>query len=211
MPKRTVKVKKVEQPATIIQIPSPDIRTVSITIEGVTPLLVNNFDEKTKQEIEDSYQKKAKTKAAPKSPQECFDGALYKIPGVKNAYGVPTSGLKHCAVNACRFVDGMKMTNTRGAFHVISGPGGLIRIKGPKPIIDKRTVRVGNFGNKKPATRYRPRWDKWELSFKVTYNAGVISPEQLLNLYETAGFSVGLCELRPEKNGSLGMFRVKRG
>jgi len=207
--KATKKVAKSKEEK-VVGIPAPDIRLAKVTLEGVSPLLVNNFDEKSRQQLEDDYQKKAKVKKVPLTPQEQFTRSLYPVPGKKGTYGIPASGIKKAAVSACRFSDGVKMTQTMGAFHVIGDIDGLIPIKGPKPEIDQRLVRVGNFGNKKPATRYRGRFDKWEVSFAIRYNAGVLSAEQLLNLYETAGFSVGLCEYRPEKGGNMGMFQVKR-
>jgi len=177
----------------------------------VSPLLVNRFDEKSKQEIEDKAHKKAKAKKIFDDPETQFKRSLYFMPGKKVRYGMPTAGIKKAAVSACRFIDGVPMTVAKGSFHVIDeeNSNGLTEIKG-KPVMDERIVRVGNFGNKKPCTRYRARFDKWEVTFQIQYNERVISAEQILHLYENAGFSVGLCEYRPEKDGNLGMFQVKR-
>lgn len=193
-----------------IKIPPISLKVVKITLQGETPLLVNRFDEKSRQQIEDSYRGTAKNKTQPRTAEEEFEASLYRVPGKKNVFGVPASGIKNAAVSACRFVEGISMTVAKGAFHVIGDIGGLIPIEGSDPVIDERIVRVGTFGNKKPATRRRARFDKWSLTFAVKFNEGVITTEQLLNLFENAGFSVGLCEFRPEKSGNLGMFCVKR-
>lgn len=194
-----------------ITIPPIELKKTRITLVGTTALLVNRFDEKSKREIEDKANKRAKVKKEYGSPEEQMRSTLYVMPGTKNEYGMPAAGIKNCAVSACRFIDGVPMTVAKGSFHVIDDIGGLIPIKGSKPVIDSRIVRVGNFGNKKPCTRYRARFDNWSVTFTVKYNHRVISIEQLLHLYENAGFSIGLCEYRPEKSGNLGMFEVKRG
>lgn len=191
-----------------IKIPPIQKKVASITIQGISPLLVCKFSEKSRREIDEKQQKKAKGKREARNPMEEFKSALYMIG--KNKFGVPASGIKNCAVSACRYVDGLPMSVARGSFHVLEESDGLVEVKGSKPVVDERIVRVGTFGNKKPMTRYRPRFDKWHITFKVVYNSSVISPEQLLNLYENAGFSVGLCEYRPEKSGNLGMFEVRR-
>lgn len=192
-----------------VKIPGVNLKTARFTIEGTSPLLVNRFSEKAKQEIEDKQLGVAKQKKAFRKPEEEYQGSLYKVPGTKDVYGVPSNGLKLMAVSACKYVDGIAQTFCRGAFHVQPGVGGLTPIRG-KPVMDEGMVRIGPFGKKVAMPRYRGRFDRWEIDIEITYNANVISASQILNLYETSGFAVGLCEWRPEKNGSHGMFKVKR-
>lgn len=208
MKKKEVQETQAKQQGPVL-IPPIEIGNAKITLEGISPLLVNKFSEKSQTEILEKQMKGAKRAKEARDPQAEFEASLYKIPGT-DKYGIPASGIKNCAVGACRFVDGMKMTHATGAFHVVGDIEGLIPIDGDEPVIDERIVRIGPFGNKKPMTRFRGRFDKWSVTFNVRYNKRVISPSQLLNLYENAGFSIGLCEFRPEKKGSLGMFRVAR-
>lgn len=202
------KTEVVPETEKVIQIPPIETKTVKITLIGDTPLLVCKFSEKAKNELDEKHQKKAKRAREARDPAAEFKAALYVMSNGK--FGIPAAGVKHTAVSACRFVDGVPMTIAKGSFHVLEDSDGLIEIQGDKPVVDERIVRVGNFGNKKPMTRYRPRFDNWKISFRVKYNSKVISAEQLMNLYENAGFSVGLCEYRPEKSGNLGMFSVAR-
>ena len=221
------------------------LQEVDITIVGMSPLLVNNFDSKTRQELDESYQeglnaKERKLKREDKTrfrktPEQEYEASLYPFPGKPGCYGVPAAGIKKCAVTAAS-LSNVAMSIAMKAFHVIGDTGGIIEILGAKPTLDERgpamkfptgtkskkskgtiqpemdtrIVRVGPFGNKKPATRRRAIFHDWEITFKVRFRADLITAAQLANLYESAGFSVGLCEYRPEKSGNLGMFSVKR-
>lgn len=180
-----------------------------MTIVGDSPLLVNKFSEKSKREMLEKQTKKAKGAKEARDPMAEVEAATYRLPNKK--YGIPASGLKNCAVSACKFIDGVPMTRAKGAFFVLEDADGLCELDVKRPSIDERMVAIGPFGKKTKMARFRPRFDEWSCTFKVLYDPDLLSAEQLLNLYERAGFSVGLCEYRPEKSGSMGMFHVKRG
>jgi len=202
-------IKKKKQVETEAKIPPINIKMATLTIVGDSPLLINAFAEKSIREMEDKQTGKAKQKKAARNILEEYKNAFYYMDTKKKKFGIPASGIKLCAVSACRYTD-LKMTNIKGTFHVLSEANGLCEIKAGKPVMDESIVRIGGFGKKIPMTRYRPRWDSWEITFKIRYNANIITPAQIANLYENAGFGIGLCEHRPEKNGSNGMFHVKR-
>lgn len=171
--------------------------------------MVNKFSEKSKIEMLEKHLKSAKKSKAARDPMSEVEAATYKLSDGR--FGVPASGIKNAAVSACRFTEGLPMTRAKGSFFVLPTENDLVAItsKGGRKV-DERMVSVGTFGNKKKMVRFRPRFDDWSLTFDVLYDANCISPEQLANLFDSAGFSVGLCEFRPERSGSNGMFHVKR-
>ena len=192
-----------------IVIPERNFQYAEVILIGDSPLLVHRFSEKAKQEILDKQMKVAKTAKKAKDPEECFKNSLYPMPGKKNAFGVPAGGLKKCCVSAASFIPNVTKTSIRAAFHIIAGPGNLIEILGSKPVMDESIVRIGTFP-KVADIRYRARFDKWTLKFDIKYDADMVNIEQIANLFEYAGFSIGLCEWRPEKDGSYGMFHVAK-
>jgi hypothetical protein len=119
-------------------------------------------------------------------------------------FGFPSTGFKQSAISG-GYRSGMTKdkVSIMGAFHIDDE---YIRIVG---VPTKRTdmVRLGGMGN--PADiRFRAELREWLAVIPVKYNEAVISAEQIFNLFNIAGFSVGIGEWRPEKNGNHGMFHV---
>jgi hypothetical protein len=190
-------VKKNEE---VVELKSIRIERINLEIEGDSALIVHAWSAKAKKEMLDKQMKKAKTAKDAKDPQRDYEEAFYRLPDGKP--GFPTIAFKQAAVSAGgRFSDGLKMTELRGAFFI---DGELAEIKG-KPNMREDMVRVG-MGT--ADIRYRPEFKTWKVTLPIKYNADKISLEQLVNLFNLAGFGVGVGEWRPEKDGQYGMFHV---
>ena len=117
-------------------------------------------------------------------------------------FGFPAIGLKAAAVRAATDV-GLKMTDMRRAFHIDLE---LVEIQSEQhPQMRMDMVRVG-MGT--ADVRFRPEFRNWKAEIPVRFNEAVISVEQIVNLFNLAGFGVGIGEWRPEKDGQWGMFHV---
>lgn len=199
---------------------------VAVTLVGTTQLIVNNFSEKSIQQIEDerrltAEEKRALKKAAksPVIPEERWQAARILDDDGRDCF--PARWVKAALVTAAtRFGEdtGTKGTQIRGAVFVLgdllpitfrgvkakgAGPHGL-------PVMRRDVVRVGNFPNKKPDFRYRPGYDDWSLDIRVEFEPKLISLAGLYHLIRRAGSSVGLGEWRPEKSpaGIYGRFDI---
>ena len=183
---------------TEVAIPRIDIQMMSITLVGDSPLISHKWSEKAKRQMLDKQTKRATGPKEAKDPQKDYEESLYQTES--GEYGFPAVAFKSAAVGACRFLD-MKMTEARGAFHVV---GEIIPIEGT-PSMREDMVRVG-MGT--ADIRYRGEFKQWRANLLIRYNASVLSPAQIVNLFNNAGFGVGVSEWRPEKDGSFGMFHV---
>ena len=56
--------------------------------------------------------------------------------------------------------------------------------------------------------RYRGEFKNWSTILTIRYNERAMSLEQIINLFNIGGFSCGVGEWRPSKDGSYGMFHV---
>lgn len=180
-------------------IPTLALKTANLKIIGDSPLICHRWSEKAKKEMLDAHMKKAKQKKEAKDPERDFEESLYPLPS--GGFGFPAVAFKSAMVGACRFADGMKMTEARGAFHI---QGEMVPIEGT-PVLREDMVRLNGL---KADIRFRGEFVEWSAILPITYNSNVISAEQIVNLLTLAGFGIGVGEWRPERNGSYGRFRV---
>ena len=184
----------------MVAIKAINIKRASIELVGDSPLIVHAWSAKAKREMLDKQMKKAKTAKAAKDPEADYEEAFYRLPDKTPAF--PVIAFKAAAVSAGgRFSDGLKMTELRGAFHI---EGELVAIEG-KPTMREDMVRVG-MGT--ADIRYRPEFKSWRVLLPIRYNSDAISLDQIVNIFNLAGFGVGVGEWRPERDGQYGMFHV---
>jgi len=185
----------------MITVPAIGRKKFTVMVVGDTPLICHAWSKKAIQMMLDKQMKKAKTGKEAKNPESDFQESLYHLPDGK--FGFKCSAFKQAAVAACRFIDGVAMTEARGAFYVL---GDFTEILGGKPVMREDMVRLNG---KVSDIRYRGEFKNWKCKLTIEYNASVISPEQIINLLNNAGFGVGVGEWRPDRNGTFGMFHVE--
>ena len=206
----------------MVVVPQIELVNLEIKIVGDSPLICHAWADKAKKEILDKQQKKAKQAKEAKVPAHDFASSLYWLTdrptslsddpdeamlavteAVRDGrFGILSNAFKMCAVSACRFVDGMAMTEARGAFYV---NGEFVEIESSPPIMREDMVRLGG---KSADIRYRGEFTDWGVTLSITLNRLAMSAAQVVNLFNLGGFGVGVCEWRPEKNGPYGRFHV---
>ena len=199
-----VKVSKpVTSPAKPISLPDLDIREITIRIIGDSPLICHKWSEKAKKEMLNKQMGVATEGKEKKDPDRDYWESLYHLPGGK--FGFPAIAFKAAAVTACTSLGkAITKVQARQAFHVI---GEYVEIEGtPSPREDMVKIGMGTAD-----IRFRGEFRQWACVVHVRYNARVLTQEQIVNLFNTAGFAVGVGEWRTERDGSFGMFHVARG
>lgn len=205
-----------EQKRELIELPQLKVGSLSLTLIGDSPLVVHAWSVKAKREMLDKQMKKAKAKKEAKDPVKDFQDSMYRLPD--GGYGFPSVAFKNAAVTAVTSVSGVTKVAARQAFHVIGEAvdvvgafegvrmrANLARVTGSDPRMREDMVRVG-MGT--ADLRYRAEFWPWNAEVLIRFNENTLSPEQVLNLFSTAGFAVGIGEWRPERDGEFGMFHV---
>jgi hypothetical protein len=186
-----------------IEIPAIALRELEVVIEGQTPLITHRFGERARSGIEDKQQRKAKSGREARDPDAEFKDALYVVDPLNDVYGFPAGGIKKALVDAGGRFAGQTMTVLRGAINIKAD---LLPISGSKPEMRADPVKLNG---RTSTIAYRPAFFPWELMVPVLYNEDVLSRDQVVNLFQHAGFSVGIGDWRPEKKGTFGQFTIK--
>lgn len=193
-------IKRTKTNTDSINLPPLEIEVITVKLVGDSPLISHAWSEKSKKEMRDKQMKKAKSAKEAKDPEREFRESLYLHPD--GGYGFPSIAFKMAAVDACSHVGDITKVLARGAFHVI---GEFVKIEG-EPTMREDMVRIG-MGT--ADLRYRGEFKTWSATLKVRYNKRVLSSEQIVNLFNTGGFAIGIGEWRPQKDGAFGMYHVE--
>lgn len=222
--------------AETFQITAPNQKLMKVKVKGTAPIIFHRWSEKAIKMILDKQMKKAAKGREVRDPEAEYRESFYM--DKEGFIYVPARNLKQAIVGSARFINGVPMTILRGAVFVRGETQETIPVlqAGKKVKLSAKTVMFEdvkeepptpeNFGyDSKNKTiqmrrdmvtvgmgsadlRFRGQIEKWELEFLIEYDADLLSAEQVLNLVQRAGFSQGLGEWRPEKNGDYGTFEV---
>lgn len=208
----------------IIEIKPLDIQRLNIRIVGDSPLIVHGWSDKAKKMMLATQMKETKTKAKTiREPYDDFIQSLYWLEGkpeestpkafeeaVKNGakFGFPVGAIKQAANSAAYRLGWVKnQMQLRGAYFLSTEYGEMFEIKGSVPEMREDMVKIG-MGT--ADLRYRGEFKNWYADMILEYNAsGAMTLEQIMNCINAGGYTCGLGEWRPEKDGTFGKFHVE--
>lgn len=208
----------------VVEIRPLDIKRVKVRIVGDTPLIVHAWSEKAKRQMLEAQMKTTKTKAKEvRNPFDDFVQSLYWLEGkpeeskeeafeeaVKNGakWGFPVGAIKQAGNSAAYRMGWVKnQMQLRGSYFLQTEYGDMAEIKGSVPEMREDMVRIG-MGS--ADLRYRGEFKNWYMDMTLEYNAsGDMTLEQILNVINAGGYTCGIGEWRPEKDGSFGKYHIE--
>lgn len=181
------------------------VETATITVKGLSPLIMHRWSEKARKEMLDKQMKKTVKKGA-KSPEEQYEASIYKLDDGK--LGFPADAFKKAMIRGAKQL-GLKMTDARTCFFVhgqycTRDDRELVPISGD---IQPREDMV-RLNGATADIRFRGQVVGWSADLNISYNSSITSFDQIVNMLHAAGYGVGVGEWRPEKDGTFGRFEV---
>ncbi len=182
------------------------MKTVEVTIEGITPLLMNRFPD------EDPNKPKCAIQGGGDNgtPREQAEPKLYQngdgpyIPGPNIYSGLIDAGKFHK-------VGKTKLTTQKSSLI----PSGIFILTGECSLkgtskweVDSRPVVNPSTGGR--VIRHRPRFDEWRVQFNMEFDEAVFSEKLVRQLVDDLGAKLGLGDYRPQRKGPFGRFKVVR-
>ena len=209
---------KIQPSSEVISLRILEERELVIPVIGVTPLIMNQFGHKSKQQMLESMQgNKTNTKdRPPKNPEEDYKHARTMLPkpvtinGVICTDGIQASAFKAATVTAARAFPQMTLVLAKTQIFVKgTAPGNLDLI----PIIGEpnmRTDMVRN-ANGAPDLRTRAEYPEWAAILHIEYQPDVLDADSVLALVQQGGRG-GVGEWRASApksySGSYGKFKI---
>ena len=183
---------------------------MELRIQGTTPLIHHNWDEKSKEMMRQKHAGVKTKKRDVRDPDAEFRAATHKT--AEGVYGFPSGGIKKCLLNAAHKDIGIEKTLLRKSLFIIADDDSvtgepLCFLDTEEPVMREDVVRVGQGSTD---LRYRPEFKDWSITLKIQYDAEALTVDDVLNLFQRAGFGVGIGEWRPEKAGEYGRFELDR-
>jgi len=187
---------------------------ISVTIQGVAPLLMNRFTEAAEVQVSGgtsvSYRGSKGTPREQAEPKRYSDdvGRLY----------IPVPNIFSCIIAAGGFHKAGKSKLTTMKTSLI--PAGMLveELICPlmdhdgKPLtaweVDSRSVVIPSTGGR--IMCHRPRVDQWASTFTVDIDTTMFSPALIRAVIDDAGKKIGLGDWRPARKGPFGRFVVSR-
>lgn len=183
---------------------------ISVTIRGVTPLLMNRF----------TADKAVKEDGTPVMSGE--PGTPREQAAVKRYYDdnghlfIPGASIFACLIAAGKFqkVGKSKLTTMKTSLV----PAGLaveeldclLHTPEGDPIadweVDSRSVVVPSTGGR--IMCHRPRIDRWDCTYTLDIDSEMFTENVIRKLVDDGGKKIGLCDYRPSRKGPFGRYVV---
>lgn len=131
----------------VVDVPPINLRTMTITIKGISPLL-NGFNRDRTVRVK-TCNNCGNQEAYSADPETQYKSRLLLMESSTEEnpkYGMPASGLRNAAISAIRHTPDfpLNMTGARGAFHVLGDSCGLVEIISEDgPVVDASRICIG--------------------------------------------------------------------
>lgn len=187
--------------------------TITIPIVGLTPVIPHQWAEKALKMMRDKQYGLPAQKHQPKNPDEEAEAAMYRTEDGRPA--IPATALKGAMVAACRFFEGIPMTEGRLYIFVHGeGPDQLVPLEGTEKVredLPRNATGVVDLRYRTALLAGVEGVEPWRADVTISYPPRLLSRSSVIALLDASG-RVGVGDWRPgspkSNTGTYGTFRI---
>jgi len=180
-----------------------NLDTITLSIKGVTPLLMDKMPEETLKAIQDKQTGIAKSGKKIRDIDKEIQLSVHTLPD--GSVGFPAAGFKNALIECTSFV-GDKMFSKKlvRGLKILNAENGLVPIKFKNQDILKHNIGAN--------TKHTPQFHEWQTELTIRFDANNISASDIATLVDYSGFyyGIGIWSPRCKSGGSFGMYEVKK-
>ncbi len=183
------------------------MKSISIEIEGITPLLCNKFGDAA--QLASTSGTRSGVVGDRGTPREIAESKLYV--GNSDQVMIPAPNLFRAIIDGGKFFKAGKSLITTQKSSMIPACMAIDEIELPiehtEPwTVDTRAVRIPSTGGR--ILSHRPSFNDWKLRFTITIDDSMMTVKLLREIIDAAGSRIGLGDFRPACKGPFGKFVV---
>jgi hypothetical protein len=189
----------------VINIKPLKIGRLKLKVIGRTPYIPEPMD----MAVLDRYDKKKSKQSYDKDSISEEDKSKEKYYFTQDGKkGIPTRAFYNSMIRASSYLFDKKDGGMRNVKEGVNVLGDIILLK------FKKEVQLTHWGRmsgqtKAPRKIIRNSFEDWSCELEIEYNQEQLSPENIINILNWAGFHIGVGAFRKEKTGNYGSFYVE--
>lgn len=189
-----------------LTISPPRVEETRLRLTGMSPLMLDGWV-RAKSDPFSDFKNRLSLMPGASMPKKRIGPGGFWGPR-KNTFGIHGSHLKRSVASA-PLLSRKERTRAKLGIFVTSETGELIPITYKRLVMHESVVKAGGPLNGIAYSRYIPMFEGWSVDIAVKYLLEIFTEIQILDMFNQAGFAVGVGSWRPEKGGDRGSFRAE--
>lgn len=182
-----------------------NLGTLKLKIVGDTPYMPEPMDMAVLERYDKKKSKQSYKKDDISEEEKVKEKYYFTDDGKK---GIPARAFYNAMIRASSYLFDKKDGGMRNIKEGILITGNVLPLEYKKEEVVEHWGRMSG-QTKAPRKILRNAFYDWKTTVEVRYNQSQLSPEQIFNILNWAGFHIGVGAFRKERTGNYGMFHVE--
>lgn len=182
-----------------------NVETLKVKIIGTSPYLAEPMDMEVLERYDSKKAKKNYSKDDVSEEEKVKNKYYYTTDG---EIGIPARAFFNAMIRASSYIFEKSAGGMRNVKEGLIVKGDILPLNFTREEVLTHWGRTSG-QSKAPRKIMRNAFYDWSVELNIHYNGSQLSPEQVINILNWAGFHIGVGGFRKEKTGNFGMFKVK--